>query len=141
VIIVDANLLLYAYDNASPRQAAAAGWLERAIAEDEVGLAHSSVLAFLRIGTHRSVFARPMSRDDAFAIVDSWFDEPSVRAVNPTAQHWTVMRDLATRGQAKGPLLMDAHLAALAIEYGATLCSLDRDFARFPGLRFVDPIS
>jgi toxin-antitoxin system PIN domain toxin len=141
VIIVDANLLLFAYDSASPHQAAAAGWLERTIAEEEVGLAHSSVLAFLRIGTHPSVFARPMSRDDVFAVVQSWFDEPSVRAVNPTAQHWTVMRDLATRGQAKGPLLIDAHLAALAIEHGATLCSVDRDFARFPGLRFVDPIS
>jgi toxin-antitoxin system PIN domain toxin len=141
MIIVDANLLLYAYDSASPRQPAAAGWLEGAIAEDEVGLAHSTVLAFLRIGTHPAVFATPLSRNEVFAIVESWFDEPSVRAVNPTAQHWTVMRDLAKRGQAKGPLLMDADLAALAVEYGATLCSVDRDFARFPGLRFVDPIS
>lgn len=141
MIIVDANLLLYAYDAGSPRHDAASGWLERAIAEDDVGLAHSSVLAFLRIGTHPSVFTRPLAPADAIGIIESWFDEPSVRAVSPTAQHWTVMRDLAKRGQAKGPLLMDAHLAALAIEYGATLCSVDRDFARFPGLRFVDPIS
>lgn len=141
MILVDANLLLYAYDADSPRQEASAAWFERMIAHDEIGLALSSILAFLRIGTHGSVFRRPLRTAEALTIVESWFDEPSVRLLQPTDRHWSVLADLARAGQAKGPLLMDAHLAALALEHGATLCSVDRDFTRFPGLRFVDPLA
>jgi toxin-antitoxin system PIN domain toxin len=141
VILVDANILLYAYDADSPRQRAAASWLEHAIAEDEVGVALTTVLAFLRICTHASVFRKSLRPADALEIVQSWLGEPSVRLVQPTDRHWTVMADLAQRGQAKGPLLMDAHLAALALEHGAALCSVDRDFSRFPGLRVVDPLA
>jgi toxin-antitoxin system PIN domain toxin len=140
VILVDANILLYAYDADSPRQEAAGSWLESAIAEDEIGLALTTVLAFLRIGTHPSVFRKPLRPADALETVEAWLDEPTVRLVQPTDRHWTVLADLAQRGQAKGPLLMDAHLAALALEHGATLCSVDRDFTRFPGLRVVDPL-
>jgi toxin-antitoxin system PIN domain toxin len=139
VILVDANILLYAYDAESPRQAAAAAWLEHAVAEDEVGIALTTALAFLRIGTHPSVFRTPLRSADAVEIVASWFAEPSIRLVEPTDRHWTVLADLAQRGQAKGPLLMDAHLAALALEHGAAICTTDRDFSRFPNLRVLDP--
>ena len=140
MILVDANILLYAYDSESPRQGTAAAWLEHVIAEDEVGIALTTALAFLRIGTHVAVFRKPLRATEAVEIVGSWFAEPNVRLIQPTDRHWTLLSDLAQRGQAKGPLLMDAHLAALALEHGAALCSVDRDFTRFPGLRVIDPL-
>ena len=142
MILVDANLLLYAYDSSSAQHDRARPWLERALTGTEaVGLALISLLAFLRISTSRAVFRRPLPPADAVAIVSQWLELPGVTVAEPTDRHWTLLAELAQRGQARGPLLMDAHLAALAIEHGATLYTTDRDFARFPGLRARDPLS
>jgi toxin-antitoxin system PIN domain toxin len=142
VILIDANILLYAYDTSSQRFEAARSWLETRLADQDepVGFSLLSLLAFLRLSTSRSVFQRPMKVERALDIADSWLEVPHARLVQPTERHWSLLRSLSESGQASGALLMDAHLAALAIEHGALLCSTDRDFSRFPGLRFEDPL-
>jgi toxin-antitoxin system PIN domain toxin len=141
VILVDANLLLYAYDISSPVHERARVWLEEILgSEDEVGVALVSLLAFLRVGTNPTVFERPMTVDDATGVISRWLTRPNVGIVQPTRRHFELVAELARSGKARGPLLMDAHLAALSIEHGATLFTSDRDFARFRGLRLEDPI-
>lgn len=139
--LADANLLLYAYDAGSPRGTRARTWLEEQLNGDEpFALPWSSIHAFLRITTHASVFTRPLSLQEATDAVAGWLELPAVHVLEPGPRYWPILRELVVRGQARGNLVGDAHLAALAIEHGATLCTTDRDFARFPGLRLVDPI-
>lgn len=141
MILVDANLLIYAYHADSPDHAASRRWLEDALGGNEfVRLAWLTVWAFLRISTHPRVFEKPLNASDAQAVVASWFAQPVCGIAEPGEHHWTILRDLAKVGQATGPLLMDAALAAIAIEHGATLCTTDRDFARFPGLKWKNPL-
>jgi toxin-antitoxin system PIN domain toxin len=141
MILVDANLLLYAFDLESPVHQQARLWLEETlVSEEEVGLAMVGLLAFLRIGTDARVFRRPMTVEQAIEVVLGWLTRPNVGVVQPTRRHFPLMAELARTGKVRGPMLMDAHLAALAIEHGATLCTTDRDFARFKGLRLEDPI-
>ena len=142
MILLDANLLLYAYDIESPVHERARAWLEETfVTEDEIGIALTSLLAFLRIGTDARAFREPMTIVQASEIVMSWLARPNVGIVQPTRRHFEVMDDLARSGKAKGPLMMDAHIAALALEHGATLLTSDRDFVRFPGLRVEDPLA
>lgn len=141
MILVDANLLLYAYDTDSPFHAAAREWLGRVIeTEPLIGLPWTTVLAFLRITTHPGL-ASPQSLDWATAIIEDWLKLPNVQLLHPGDHHWGIVKKVAREGQARGPLLTDAALAALAIEYGATLCTADRGFSRFPGLRLMNPIA
>ena len=141
MILLDANLLLYAHDTSSPVHALARDWLEETLgSEDEVGLALVTLLAFLRVGTSPTVFDRPLTVEQAMQVVAGWLDRPNVGVIQPTRRHFEVLEDVARSGKARGVLLMDAHLAALAIEHGATLCTTDRDFARFKGLRTEDPL-
>ena len=141
MILVDANLLLYAYDTSSPVHERARAWLEEILgSEDEVGVALVSLLAFLRIGTDPTVFERPMTVEDATGVISLWLARPNVGIVQPTPRHFELVAELAKSGKARGPLLMDAHLSALAMEHGATLCTTDRDFSRFDGVRTEDPI-
>jgi hypothetical protein len=142
VTLVDANLLLHGYDSASPHHDRARGWLEAAMnGAEPVCLAWTTILAFLRIGTNSRVFERPLSIAEAVAIVTSWLEHPAIVTLNPEETHWPVLRGLLSEGQAHGPLVMDAHLAALAIEHGAALATTDKDFTRFPGLKFFNPLS
>ncbi len=138
--LADANLLLYAYDASSPRHELARAWLEENLnGREPFAIPWSSVHAFLRIVTHPSVFTNPMSIQEAVGVVDSWLALPTVHVPEPGPRYWPILQDLLIAGQARGNLVGDAHLAALAIEHGATLCTTDRDFARFSGLRVVDP--
>jgi len=142
MMLPDANILLYAYDTDSVHHEAARGWLEVTFAKPEpVGLAWVALLAFLRIGTDRRIRKNAYSIVEATAIVSGWLDQPLVTILHPGERHWEILRQLLVEGQAPGPLVTDAHLAALAIEHGATLATADRDFARFPGLRFFNPLS
>ena len=142
MILVDANLLLYAYDSRSPRHEVARTWLEATLDSDEqVGFALVTLMAFIRIGTSPAVFERPLPVGTAIDLVEGWLRLPNVALTEPSGRHWVVLARVADAGQARGPLIMDAHLAALAVEHGATLFTTDRDFARFPGLRFRDPLS
>ena len=140
MIVVDANVLLYAYDPSDRRHARAAAWLEGKLDDaEEVGLAVSVVLAFIRIATDPRVYEPPMSIGTAVDVISTWLDRPNVQVMHPTTGHWRSLGNLARSGQARGPLIMDAHLATLTIEHGATLATTDRDFRRFPGLRTIDP--
>ena len=138
----DVNLLLYAVDSTSPRHEAARRWLEERLSGTETfGFAWTVLLAFVRLSTHRSVFERPLTLAQAFDLVDEWLAQPSAAVLHPTDRHAAVVRELLEPVGAAGNLVVDAHLAALAIEHGATLASSDRDFGRFPRLAWVDPLS
>ena len=142
MILLDANILLYAYDRESPRHDAARRWVEAVLSGDEaVGFPLVTLIAFVRIATNPAVYRRPLTPARAVEIVSSWLARPNVSVAAPSERHWAILADTLERGQARGPLVVDAHLAALAIEHGATLASTDRDFARFPGLRFRDPLA
>jgi len=142
VKVVDANLLLYAVDERSPRHDPARVWLEETLSGAEtVGLAWLALLAFVRVSTRASVFESPLSVTGALDLVDGWLDQPCTTVVAPSTRHSSVLRELLAPLGAAGNLTSDAHLAAIAIEHGAELCSCDHDFARFPGLRWTDPLA
>jgi uncharacterized protein len=142
MILVDANLLLHAYNLRSRDHEASRVWLERVLSGPQlVRFGWLTVWAFLRIATNPRAFDQPLTIDDAVDIVGSWFEQPSVSVLEPGERHWELLQRLTDRGQATGPLVMDAALAALAIEHGATLYTTDRDFARFPGLTWVNPLA
>jgi hypothetical protein len=99
-----------------------------------------ALLAFLRVGTNPRIRKDAFTVEEAAAIVAGWLARPTITLLNPGERHWEILRDMMTKGQARGPLVTDAHLAALAIEHGAILATSDRDFARFPGLKFFNPL-
>jgi len=142
VILVDANILLYAEDSLSPRHSAAREWWDGVLSGAlPVCLCWPVIGAFLRIGTNPRVFEHPLSLGKAVNRVNTWLEQPCVRLVEPTRRHWEVFRQMLTEGQAAGNLVSDAHLAALAAEHGCRLCSTDHDFARFPSLQWINPIA
>ncbi len=139
--LVDANLLLYAYDAESAHHAAAREWLTTEFSSGHpIRLALVTLLAFVRIASDRRVFARPLPPSEACTLVESWLDQPNVRLLQPGSRTWQLLRRLAEEGQARGPLVMDAHLAALALEHGASVATTDRDFTRFPGVETLNPL-
>lgn len=139
--LIDANLLLYAYDPRADPHHASRQWLEATLSSPElVRLAWVSIWAFLRIITSPRVFERPLSMREAMTAVDAWFAQPNVGILEPSERHREILQTLLQSTQATGPLVMDAALAAIAIEHGATLYSTDHDFSRFPGLSWVNPL-
>lgn len=140
-MIVDANLLLYAVDETASRHRAARAWLEDTLnGAVQVGLPWASLLAFVRIATHPRASERPLSADRSWEIVEGWLAAPTAWVPDPTPRHADVLGSLVRRYGLTGNLIPDAHLAALAIEHGITLCSTDTDFARFDEIRWVDPL-
>lgn len=141
MILIDANLLLYAYDASSIRHAAARRWLETVLARPEpVGWSWLTLLAFLRIASHPRALESPLSIHEAVSIVSEWLAQPNAALLQPGDRHWEILSALLPVAQARGPLVIDAHLAALALEHGATLATTDRDFTRFPALRWHNPL-
>ena len=139
--LLDANILIYAYNSSSEHHRIARQWLEEALSGSvPVALCWPTILAFLRISTSPRAVRHPLSLVDARSIVDSWFAVPLTTLLSPTDRHWRILGDLLASGQASGPLVPDAHLAALAIEHGATLVTNDRDFARFADLEVEYPL-
>ena len=139
--LVDANVLLYAYHPRAAQHDRCRAWVEAEFSGGAaIRIPWATIVAFLRIGTNPRVFERPLTIAEAEAAVSSWLALPSVSPVDPGERYWDVPRDLLDRAQVTGPLVTDAALAALAIEHGATLCTTDRDFARFPGLRTLNPL-
>lgn len=137
----DVNLLLYAADESSPHHARVRSWLEQTLSgTEEVGFAWLALLGFIRISTNPFAFGNPLSFAKAFEFVESWLGQPVATIVQPTAQHAAHLHDLLESVGTAGNLTSDAHLAALAIEHGAELCSHDADFSRFEGLRWTDPL-
>ncbi|MEO6120924.1 MAG: type II toxin-antitoxin system VapC family toxin [Acidimicrobiales bacterium] len=137
----DVNVLLYAADRSSPRHVEARLWVQDVMsAEETVALAWMVLLAFVRLATNHRVFATPLAGPEALDLVDGWLARPCVTVVHPTDRHAALLRDLLGPLGTAGNLTSDAHLAALAIEHGATLYSCDSDFSRFAGLRWTDPL-
>ena len=138
--LIDANILLYAYDSDSSHHAACRSWLEAAFNSDEiVALPWQTLLAFVRICTNPRATKRPLESAEACEIVSGWLSQANVSVIGAGERFWELLRDQILEAQITGPLVTDAALAALALEHGATLCSVDKDFRRFRGLKLVDP--
>jgi uncharacterized protein len=141
LILVDANLLIYAVNAAAPQHVVARSWLDaRMNSAARVGLPWISLLAFLRLVTNPRVFQRPLSMADAWKQVDGWLGSGPTWVPAPTQRHAEILARLVTAPGVHGNLVPDAHLAALAIEHGLELNSTDGDFARFAGLRWRNPL-
>jgi len=142
VILPDINLLVHAYNSESPVHAAAKKWWEDLLnGTQPVGLAWVAVLGFIRITTHPQILRNPMPVAWACESARTWLGQPYVSVIDPGTRHAEVLFGLLERLGSAGNLTTDAHLAALAIEHQAELHSTDADFARFPGLRWVNPLS
>lgn len=142
MILIDANLLLYAYQPRAEQHEKSRTWLTEMLSgTDLVRFAWLTLWAFLRIATNPRVFDQPLSVAEAETVISSWLAQPVAGILEPGERHWDILRRLMHDAQIMGPLVMDAALAAIAIEHGATLCSTDRDFARFPNLKWVNPIA
>lgn len=140
MIIVDANVLIYAADESSVHHASATAWLRDALAGPEtVGFSWNVLLAFVRLVTNARLFEQPASVDAAMSAVDAWLSAPNAIIVEPTTRHVALLASLLGESGTAGNLVNDAHLAALAIEHDATIGSFDADFARFTGVRWERP--
>ncbi len=142
MIVLDANLLLYAYDGKSLHHSKAYVWVTQIFSEpDPIGLPWQTISAFLRITTNNKLPGNRYSVEEAAQVVDEWVTRPNVRILSPGDDHWRLFRRMVVEGQASGALVSDARLAALTIEYGGVLHTADRDFARFPDLRWKNPLT
>jgi uncharacterized protein len=140
--LLDLNILIYAMDESSSRHQRAREWLDETLSgADTVAFAWNVLIGFVRLSTRAAVFALPLSVEESFDVVEGWLQQPCVTVVHPTDRHASVLRRLLTPLGAAGNLTTDAHLAALAVEHGAELCSTDVDFSRFSGVRWTDPLA
>lgn len=140
MLLVDANVLLYAVNEPSRNHVAARDWLAGALDGGEaLAFAWTVALAFLRLSTHPSVFPNPLKADQATEVLGLWLMSPAAVLVEPTQRHLPLLRGLLAGAGTAGNLVSDAHLAALALEHGATVVSYDRDFARFEGVALRRP--
>jgi uncharacterized protein len=141
VILVDANILLYAEDSlAEDHELTRVWWDERLSGSELVALCWPVLTAFIRIGTNARLHKRPLTLKEAVERVQSWLEQPCVRILTPTDQHWAIFQRMLRIGNATANLVSDARLAALAVEHNCTLASTDTDFARFRGLKWRNPI-
>jgi toxin-antitoxin system PIN domain toxin len=139
--IIDLNILLYAVNKDAHHHLPIRQWWEEALAgEEPIGLCWPVLLGFLRLATNSKVFPKPLHVDEALKHIDAWLAHPNTKIVIETEEHWRILRDLLHATGSAGNLTSDAHLAALAMEYGAVLFSCDADFSRFPNLRWQHPL-
>lgn len=142
MILPDANLLIYAYHADDPQHREAKAWWTSLLAGSEaIGVPMAVVMAFLRLTTSPSVFREPLTIEESSAVIRSWFNPPHVRLLSTTPDHVDRFLTLAELAGAGGNLTTDAHLAALALDYRATIHSADADFNRFPGLHWINPLN
>lgn len=140
-MLVDANVLLYGVDDASPFHVRARTWLEGALnGERRVGLPWQSLTAFVRISTNPRALASPLTPGEAYGLVEEWLDVPAAWVPQPTQAHRALLGRLVRELDLRGNLVADAALAALCLEHGLTMVSADSDFARFPELRWINPV-
>jgi len=142
VILVDANLLVYAHVRAGPHHSAARRWLDDQLAGTaRVGLPWAVTLAFIRLVTNPRIYAAPSTIERAWAQVARWLDAPVAWIPEPTTRHRAHLADVLAVGGLRADDVPDAHLAALCREHGLRLATTDAGFARFPGLEWFDPVA
>jgi toxin-antitoxin system PIN domain toxin len=142
VILLDANLLVYAHVASLPQHRSAVSWLDGQLNGDAiVALPWQSLLSFARLASNPRIFERPLTVESAWNQVERWLDCPMVRIPVPGERHREILGQLIRSSVDRPNLIPDARLAALAIENGLILCSTDRDFARFTGLNWVNPLA
>ncbi len=141
MIIPDVNLLIYATDESSPFHPRAKTWWEGRLAGREaVGMPWAVCLGFVRLATSPKLFERPLTPAEATGIVADWLSAPPVQIIEPGPRHWTILSGLLEEVGVGAKLVPDAHLAALAIEHRALLCTNDRDLERFSGVKLQNPV-
>jgi uncharacterized protein len=139
--LLDANILLYANNESAAQHGDVMKWLKELFeTRQPVGLSWLTLWAFLRVTTNSRVWPHSISAAVAWELVHEWLAQPGVVLIHPGPRHADILEKLMVGERATGPLVSDAALAALAIEHGAVLASADRDFSRFPGLRWINPI-
>ena len=141
MILPDVNLLLYAYDEESDFHKAAAAWLERVLASEQVYFSWHTITGFLRIITNPRASNNPLVLPTAIEVVASWLALDNTHVVSLEKKNWPLFASVLSDTQATGNLVMDAHLAAMALSCGAKLASTDRDFTRFPEIQLIDPLT
>jgi toxin-antitoxin system PIN domain toxin len=140
LLLVDANVLVYAVNQRAAEHDVAREWLASALSGQEaVAFAWTVILAFLRLSTHPAVFPQPLTAAQAAAVAERWLESAPAVTIEPTRRHLPLLAGLLAQAGTAGNLVGDAHLAVLALEHGATVVSFDRDFARFDGLRLLRP--
>lgn len=137
----DVNMLVYAHDDTNKYHETAATWLEDVLSTEQVFFSWHTICGFLRIVTNRRIFLTPLSISQAISIVESWLEQENTHLISLEKKNWPLFSHMLIEGNAAGDLVMDAHLAAMAASCGATVASTDRDFTRFPGIQFTNPIA
>jgi uncharacterized protein len=142
VIVPDVNLLLYANNPVTREYTIARNWVEAILRGNEfVGFSWPVLCGFLRISTSPRTFPDPLEMEFALKLVNDWINRDHVIVLNPTDDHWVILNRLITDGKVRGAITSDAEIATYATEHGGTLYTTDRGFARFPGLKFINPIA
>jgi toxin-antitoxin system PIN domain toxin len=141
MILLDVNVLVYAHDETSRYHPQARLWWENQLNGSQmIGLSWVAMLAFIRLLTNPRIFQNPYSAPEIMSIIGAWLEQPHVKIIHPSEQHFTTLANLIGQIGTAGNLTTDAHLAALAIERGLILQTTDADFARFPGLKWNNPL-
>lgn len=142
MVLIDVNILVYAFRESAPEHTAYARWLEDCINSDQpFGMSDLVLSGFLRIATHPRVFDPPSPLEAALRFASALRSQPNCVSVAPGPRHWDIFTRLCREGKTKGNLVSDAYLAALAIESGSEWITADRDYSRFPGLRWRHPLA
>ena len=140
MILPDVNVLIYAFRKEVPQYALCRKWLDNVVQGDErFGLSPLVLAAVVRVTTNRRVYPIPSPFDDVFGFCEDLLRQPHCQVVEPRERHWDIFRRLCVETETRGPRVTDAWYAALAIEWGCEWITLDRDYARFPGLRWRGP--
>ncbi len=137
--LVDTNVLLYATDRSSPWHDRSHAWLTRVLRDETAAFTWLAITAFVRVSTNPRVVTSPLDSDTAIDTVEAWLSSPGAVVLEPSSRHLSVMRRLLHSTGSAGNLTSDAHLAAIALERGAPICTYDRDFGRFEGVVHFEP--
>ena len=141
MVLADVNVLVYAHREDAPHHAACREWLEALVnGREAFGLSELVLSGFCRVVTHPKVFTRPSPLTDALSFAEQLRSRPNGVPVTPGQRHWGIFQALCVHAEAKGNLIADAYLAAMAIEAGCEWVTTDRDFSRFKGLRWRHPL-
>ncbi len=141
MILTDTNLLLYAYNALATRHTQARNWLRAMVTgREQFALCWPVITGFVRVSTNSRAFPQPFEMHEAVGVVARWMKHPNITVVEPTDRHWVILSQLLVAGQVRSAMTTDAEIATYAIEHGAVLHTADRDFARFPNLKTLNPL-